>query len=304
MSAPVNTGSFAKGLFPGINAWYGAAYTEHKEQWSDLVTAQSSSRNYEEDMGYSGFGLAAIKTEGGSIQYDTESQAFLTRYDHLVYGKGFIVTREAVEDDLYDIVAKRQARTLAFAMRQTKENVVAGIYNRAFNSSYVGGDGVSLLNSAHPRHKGGTWSNTLSTAADLSEASLEQACIDIMNYTDDAGLRISVMPQSLHIPVNLNFEAARILTSNGRTGTDSNDRNILSDMGKFPGGATINQYFTDQDAWFIRTNVQHGMKLFQRRKMEFTTDNDFDTENAKFKATERYSAGWSDPRGLYGSPGA
>ncbi len=304
MSGPINSSSFGKLLYPGVNEVYGNAYIEHKEEWSMLVDKEDSKRAYEEDLGVSGFGLAQIKSEGGSIQYDTESQAFLTRYAHLVYGKGFIVTREMFEDDLYDVVAKRRARALAFAMRQTKETVVANVYNRAFNSTYSGGDGKELLATDHPNHAGGTWSNELTTAADLSEASLEQACIDIMDYTDDRGLQISVMPRCLVIPTELIFEADRILHSTARVGTADNDRNSLRDMGKFPDGIKVNHYLTDADAWFIRTNVQEGMKLFQRRNVEFKEDNDFDTENAKFKSTERYSVGWTDPRGLFGSPGA
>jgi hypothetical protein len=274
------------------------------EEWSYLVDSTGSKRQYEEEVGISGFGLAAIKSEGGSIQYDTENQAFLTRYTHVVYGKGFIVTREMFEDDLYDVVARRRARALAFAMRQTKENVVANVYNRAFNSTFTGGDGKELLATDHPNHAGGTWSNELATAADLSEASLEQACIDIMDYTDDRGLLISVMPRCLIVPTELVFEAERILYSNGRVATDNNDMNALKSMGKFPEGIKVNHYLTDSDAWFIRTNIKDGMKLFQRRATEFREDNDFDTENAKFKSTERYSVGWTDPRGLYGSPGA
>jgi hypothetical protein len=304
MASPINSSNFGKALYPGVNKWYGDAYNEHMEEWSHLVDAESSKRAYEEEVGKSGFGLATVKREGASIEYDTESQAFLTRYTHVVFGKGFIVTREMFEDDLYDVVGKRRSRALAFAMRQTKENIVANVYNRAFNASYVGGDNVSLINAAHPNHAGGTWSNTLATAADLSEASLEQACIDIMDYTDDRGLRISVMPECLIVPPELVFEAERILHSGGRVGTDANDLNALRAMGKFPGGIKVNHYLTDQDAWFIRTNVQEGMKLKQRRPIEFREDNDFDTENAKFKSTERYSVGWTDPRGLYASPGA
>lgn len=304
MSSPINSSNFGKALYPGVNKWYGDAYNEHTEEWSMLVDVEDSKRAYEEDVGKSGFGLATVKREGASIQYDTESQAFLTRYTHVVFGKGFIVTREMFEDDLYDVVGKRRSKALAFAMRQTKENIVANVYNRAATSGYTGGDGVTLLNASHPNHAGGTWSNTLATAADLSEASLEQACIDIMDYTDDRGLRIAVMPECLIVPPELVFEAERILHSGGRVGTADNDLNALRAMGKFPGGIKVNHYLTDPDAWFIRTNIQEGMKLFQRRAIEFREDNDFDTENAKFKSTERYSVGWTDPRGLYGSFGA
>ena len=303
MSSPINSGSFAKALWPGINAWYGRVYNEWPEEYTQLFNTESSSRAYEEDVGTTGFGQAAIKSEGGAISYDDESQAFITRYQHVVYALGFIITREIVEDDQYDVVGKRRSEALAFSMRQTKETVGANVYNRAFNASYTGGDGKEMCATDHPNFAGGTWSNELTTAADLSEASLEQACIDIMKFTNDRGLKISVMPESLIIPVDLVFEARRILESEGRVGTADNDLNALKSMGKFR-NVIVNHYLTDTDAWFIRTNVQNGLKCFQRRAMEFGTDNEFDTENAKYKATERYSFGWTDPRAIFGSPGA
>lgn len=301
---PMNRGSFAKLLWPGLNAIYGKTYGEHTTEYTDLFETFSSDRAYEEDLGLTGFGLAQVKDEGAPISYDSEYQGFVTRYVHVVYGLGFIITREIMEDDLYDKVGGQKAQELAFSMRQTKENVGANVYNRAFNASYKGGDGVQLLASTHPNVTGGTWSNVLATAADLSEASLEQSCIDIMKMTNDRGLKISIMPQSLHIPVDLAFEAERILKTPYRVGTANNDINVLYAQSKFPKGVKINHYFTDPDAWFIRTNVPNGMKHWQRRKAEFATDNDFETENAKFKATERYSFGWTDPRCIFGTPGA
>jgi len=303
MASPINSGSFAKALYPGVNAWYGRVYDEWSEEFPELFDIENSSRAYEEDVGTTGFGLATNKSEGGSISYDEESQAFITRYQHVVYALGFIITRETVEDDQYDVVGKRRAEALAMSMRQTKETIAANVYNRAFNASYTGGDGKEMCATDHPNFSGGTWSNELTTAADLSEAALEQACIDIMKFTNDRGLKISVMPESLIIPVDLAFEARRILESDGRVGTADNDMNALKSMGKFR-KVVINHYLTDTDAWFIRTNVQHGTKCFVRRAMEFGVDNDFDTENAKYKATERYSFGWTDPRGIFGSPGA
>ncbi|MHC4988090.1 MAG: phage major capsid protein [Planctomycetota bacterium] len=303
MASPINSSSFAKALWPGINAWYGNKYDEHPEEFSALFDQESSSRAYEEDQGTTGFGMANSKAEGAGITYDEESQAFTTRYQHVVYALGFIITREIFEDDQYDVVGKRRSEGLAFSMRQTKETVAANVYNRAENPSYTGGDGVELLSSAHPNFSGGTWANELSTPADLSEAALEQACIDIMKFTNDRGLKIAVRPETLIIPVDLVFEAKRILESPGRVGTADNDLNALNAMGKFT-NVVANHYLTDQDAWFIRTNVQNGMKCFERRAMEFGMDNDFDTENAKYKASERYSFGWTDPRGLFGSMGA
>lgn len=300
----ITTASFAKSLWPGINAWYGKAYNEFPVEWDGLFEKNTSKRAFEEDVGVSGFGLAIEKPQGESISYDSERQGFVTRYTPIVYALGFVVTREAMEDDLYDVVASRKAQGLAFSMRQTKEIVASNVYNRAFNASYIGGDGVTLLNAAHPNMAGGTWSNILATAADLSEAALEQASIDIQGFTNDRGLKIAVKPQKLVIPYQLEFEAMRILKTVGRVGTDLNDINAIKEMGMFPGGIHVSHYLTDTDAWFIRTNVPHGMKYFARREDEFAQDNDFDTENAKYKATARYAFGWTDPRGLYGTAGA
>jgi len=299
----ITTGSFSKSLWPGVNAWFGKEYSEYPVQYTDLFDTFTSRRAYEEDQALTGFGLAREKAQGASIQYDTESQSYTTRYTHVTYGLGFIVTREAMEDDLYDVVAPKGARGLAFSMRQTKEIIAANVYNRAFNGTYTGGDGVSLLNSAHPNFTGGTQSNILAVAADISEAALEQACIDISRFQTDRGLKIQVMPESLIIPVDLQFEVERILGSEYRVGTANNDVNVLKRMGKFK-KVVVNHYLTDPDAWFIRTGVKEGLKHFERRAMEFAPDNEFDTENAKYKATERYSFGWSDWRSLYGSDGA
>jgi hypothetical protein len=300
----ITSSSFAKALWPGINSWYGKEYTEFPVEYTDLFETFSSSRAYEEDVGITSFGLAQTKPEGQAITYDSESQAFITRYSHVVYGLGFIVTREIFEDDQYDVVGQRRARGLAFSMRQTKEIVAANVYNRAFNGSYTGGDGSSLISTTHANFAGGTWSNRSSTDAALSEASLEQAIIDMGKWTNDRGLRIKVVPQSLHIPIDLEFEANRILMSPYRKGTPNNDINVLYMEGRFPKGIKTNHYFTSTTNWFLRTNVKDGMKHFERRAMEFGIDNDFDTENAKFKATERYGFGWTDARAIYGSNGA
>lgn len=299
----INTGSFAKALWPGINAWYGKEYSEYPVEYKDLFETHSSKRAYEEDVGISSFGLAIEKTEGASIAYDSERQAFTTRYTPVVYALGFIITREIMEDDQYDVVGQRKAQGLAFSMRQTKEVVAANVYNRAFNSTYTGGDGKELLATDHPNLAGGTWSNELTTAADLSEAALEQACIDIAGFTNDRGLLIAVRPETLVIPRQLMFEAKRILATDGRVATADNDLNALKTLGVIPKVVT-NHFLTDTDAWFIRTNVKNGMKYFERRADEFGMDNDFDTENAKYKATGRYAFGWTDPRALFGSPGA
>jgi len=299
----INTGNFGKALWPGINAWYGDSYNEFDTKYDKLFDTFTSRKRFEEDVHMSMFGIAPEKPEGTPVNYDTAQQGFISRYNHVTYGLGFIITEEMIEDDLYDVIGERNARALAKSMRVTKETVGANVYNRAFNGSYVGGDNVSLINASHPNVAGGTWSNTLATAADLSEASLEQACIDIMKWEDDRGLPIQIMPKTLVIPVDETFNAERILKSNLRSGTSNNDINVLNNMGKFQ-DVVSSVYLTDPDAWFIRTDCQDGMKYFERKADEFSMDNDFDTSNYKYKAVGRYSFGWSDPRGLYGSAGA
>ena len=311
MSTTINSGSFAKALWPGVSTWYGKAYKEYTPEWNKLFDEFKSTRQFVEDVGISSFGLAQVKPEGAPIQFDSERQAFITRYVHLVYALGFIITREIMEDDQYAIVGQRKAQGLAFSMRQTKEIVAANVYNRAFNASYVGGDGATLIASAnqvtgstsHPTYSGGTWTNGLNIPSDLSEAALEQAAIDIAGFTNDRGLLIAVRPKTLIIPRQLEFEAERILKADGRVGTDNNDPNAIKNLGVIK-ETHVNHYLTDQDAWFIRTDVPHGMKYFERRADAFDMDNDWETENAKYKATARYSFGWTDPRGIYGSAGA
>lgn len=298
----ITSGSFAKALWPGVNEWYGKAYNEHKVEYTDLFDTYTSRRAWEEDVGISGFGLAQIKAEGEPVKRDVERQGFITRYTHVTYALGFTISREMVEDDLYDVVGERRARGLAFSMRQTKEIVAANVYNRAFNAAFVGGDGKPMIAPDHPNVAGGTWSNQPAVAADLSEAALEQACIDIGKWTNDRGLKIAIMPKSLIVPVDLMFEANKIMKTEYEVGTANNTVNVV--RSKFPGGVVVNHYLTDPDAWFIRTNAPSGLKYFERRPDTFSMEDDFDTDNAKFKATARYSFGWTDPRGIYGSPGA
>jgi hypothetical protein len=302
MSA-INTGAIAKLLWPGLNARWGANYTEHAKEYTDLVDVFSSDMHREEDQETTGFSLAPIKLQGASTVYDTMSQGYTATYTHIAYSLGFIITHEAIADNQYEKVGMQKTGSLAFSMRQTKENVVANMYNRAFNSSYTGGDGKELLATDHPS-LAGTWANELTTAADLSEASLEDLVILIGQATNSRGLKISIKPKSLIIPVGLQFEAARILKSVGQSGTANNDINALRAMGAFPDGVKVNHYLTDADAFFIRTDAPEALKLFQREAATFKSDGDFDTDNLKYKAYERYSTGWSDPRGLYGSPGA
>lgn len=303
MAGVITTGNHPKALWPGIKAWYGRNYDEHDEEWSKCFTIEGSEKNYEEDVEATGFGLAPVKSQGSSVQYDSETQGDVSRYTHVAYALGYIVTREELDDNLYEMVSKRRAQALAFSMRQTKENVHANIFNRAFNSSYTGGDGKELLATDHPT-KDGTQSNELSTAADLSEASLEDLIIQIMGAKNSRGLKISLMPKALLVPRQLWFEANRIMKSTLQNDTANNAVNVLKATNAIPEGVYVNHYFTDADAWFVKTNAPRGLMHFDRVANEFSTDNDFDTLNAKAKAYERYSAGWTDFRGLYGSPGA
>lgn len=299
----ITSSSFAKLLWPGLNAIYGKEYNDYATEWDKLFEYNKSDRAYEEDLGLSSFGLASVKAEGAPITYDSERQGFTTRYNHVVYALGFILTREIYEDDQYGKVGAQKAKALARSLRQTKEIIGAGIYNRATTAGYTGGDGVVLLSASHPNVAGGTFSNIIATASDLSEAALEQAVIDIAGFRDDRGLLIAAKPRKLVIPYQQQFEAKRILGAEGRVGTDLNDPNVLKDQGIFS-EVVVNHYLTDADAWFILTDVKEGLKYFERRADQFEMDNDFDTENAKYKATARYSFGWSDPRGIYGSLGA
>lgn len=302
MSGIINTGNFPKALWPGVKKWYGMEYGEYPVQWDKLFDKQTSDKAWEEIVGTSGLGLAVVKGEGQPVTYDSEQQGFTTRAQHVNYALGFIITQEMMDDDQYMLVGERRSKALAKSMRQTKEIVGANVYNRAFSSSYKGGDGVSMVNASHPNIAGGTWSNQIGTAADLSEAALEQAVIDLQGFTDDRGLLIPVVPKSLIIPRTLAFEAQRILKADGRVGTDNNDPNVLKMLGSIP-EVVVNQFLTDTDAWFIRTNIE-GLHYFERKADSFAQDNDFDTENAKFKASGRYSFVWSDPRTIYASAGA
>lgn len=303
MAGLIATGNHPAALWPGVKAWWGRTYNEHTVEWTDLFETDTSSMHHEEDVQVTGFGLAPIKPEGQGVSYDSESQGFTKRYTHVTYALGYIVTKEEQSDNLYPVVSKRRAQANAFSVRQTKENVGANVYNRCVTSGYNGGDGVVLLSASHTS-KAGNWSNILAPAADLSEVSLEDLCIQIMGMTNDRGLKISLMPRSLHVHRNEWFNANRILKSVLQSGTANNDINVLKATNAIPEGIKVNHYFTDPDAFFLRTNAPRGMIAFQRWPMEFTQDNDFDTENAKAKSVERYSFGWTDPRGLVGSIGA
>lgn len=299
----ITTGNHPKSLWPGVKAFFGKTYAEKPMVCDMVFTKASSDKAYEEVVEETGFGLAPVKPEGQAVSYDTDTQGYVTRYTNVTYGIGAIITQEAIEDNQYENVATRKAAKLARSMRQTKENVFANVLNRAFNGAFPGGDGVSLLNTAHPTLSGNQ-SNTLAVAADLSEASLEDLLILIRLARDSRGLRIQLEGQKLVVPPQLAFEATRIVSSVNQSGTANNDINAMKAMGMLPGGICVWDYLTDDDAFFITTDAPEGLTSFQRRALQLTQDNDFDTTNARMKATERYSVGWSDWRGLVGSPGA
>jgi hypothetical protein len=290
-------------LWPGIKAVWGRSYAEHQPEFSDLFETDTSDKAYEEEVEMSGFGLAPVKPQGQQIMYDTEVQGSVSRYTHVAYASGYIVTWEELRDDLYEVVSKRRAQQLAFSMRQTKENVCAGVYNQAFNSSYAGGDGASLVSASHPTISAGNQSNLLSVAADLSETAVEDLCIQIMLASNTRGNKISVLPSSLIVPPALFFDAERIYRSVLQNDTANNAVNVLRAVNIFPKGIKVNHYLSSSTAFFIRTNVPRGVQYFERDKISFDQDNDFDTKNAKAASYERYSVYWSDWRGLYGSPG-
>lgn len=297
--------SFAKDLEPGVKGWWGKSYKDYTPEYTGLFETVTSKRAFEEYVQYTGLGLASVKREGAAIRYDDMEQGWVTRIQPVVYALGFAVSREAAEDGMSNIVAKKRARYLARSFHQTKETVAANLYNRAFDSNYTGPDAVSLCSTAHVNWKGGTFSNRSSTDVDFSEAALEQACIDIAGWQDDRGLKIAVKPWKLCLPYQLEFDADRILNTPYRVGTSDNDLNSIKNKGKFPGGVCFSHWFSDSDAWFVRTDVKEdGLIYMQRSKIRFGMDNEFDTENAKFKATERYAFAYADPRSIYGSQGS
>lgn len=304
MAGVITTSAFAKALKPGLNKWFRGEYKEHDLECSKIFQMETSSDAYEEDAALSGFGLAPVKTESGSVAYDSHTQGYIARYTHSTIGLGFVVTREEREDNKYAKVGKYRSRALGFSLRQTKETIGANIFLRGFNSSYTGGDGVELYSTAHPTLSGNQ-SNELPVAADLSHAALEDLAIQIATAQDDRGLRIRIAPKRLIVSPSLMFKAERILKSSQESGTANNDINALRSRSIFPEGVMIYHYIQDApDMFAIQTDCPDGLKGFTRRALEFTDDNDFDTENMRFKATERYSFGWSDWRGVYGSPGA
>lgn len=298
----ITTGNHPKSLWPGVKAFFGKTYREKPMVCDMVFDKMTSDKAYEEVVEETGFGLAPVKAEGAAVSYDTDSQGYVTRFKNVTYGLGAIITREAIEDNQYENVATRKAGKLARSMRQTKENVHANILNRGFNAAFPGGDGKELFATDHPS-LAGNQSNELAVAADLSEASLEDLLILIRQARDSRGLRIQLEGQKLIVPSALAFEATRIVSSVNQSGTANNDINAMKAMGLLPGGIVIWDFLTDDDAFFVKTDASEGLLSFQRRAMALTQDNDFDTENARMKATERYVTGWADWRGAYASPG-
>jgi hypothetical protein len=303
VAGTITTGSFPRSLLPGVNAWVGMAYKRRTPVYDKIFEISKSNRNYEFDVMTVPTGLVPVKGEGDNIVYDSMIQSFETRYVHTVYASGIVITREEVEDDLYGIVAEKRAKALGDSFAVTKEIVCSNILNFGFTGGiHVGGDGQPLFSTSHPI-AGGTYSNRLAVNSDLSESALEQALIDIDSLVDQRGKPILVESTMLIVPKELKFEASRILKSDFRVATADNDINAMKMMGLLQ-DVLVDKYLTDPDAWFIKTDVRDGLRYFDRRSLEVATDDDFDTENMKFKVTERYSVGWTDARAIFGSPGA
>ena len=299
----ISRSQLVKELEPGLNALFGLEYGRYDAEHTQIFETETSDRAFEEEVMLSGFGNARVKSEGGSIVYDNAVETFTARYTHETIALGFAITEEAVEDNLYDRISARYTKALARSMANTKQVKAANVLNNAFDSNFAGGDGVELCSTVHPI-VAGTFSNELATAADLNEASLEQALIDIAAFTDERGLLISTQGRKLIIPSELQFVADRLTQSTLRVGTADNDINAMKNMGMIPEGYTVNHYLTDPSAFFIKTDIPNGFKLFQRSPIRTSMEGDFDTGNVRYKARERYSFGFSDPRCVFGSPGA
>ena len=299
----ISRAQLVKELEPGLNALFGLEYRNYADEAAEIFDTESSDRAFEEEVMLSGFGNAAVKPEGQGVSFDDAQETFTARYTNETIALAFAITEEAIEDNLYDRLASRYTKALARSMANTKQIKGAAVLNNGFNATYAGGDGVALFSTAHPTLSG-TFSNTLATAADLNETSLEQSLIDIAAFTDERGLKIAARGTKLVIPSNLQFTADRLLNTQGRVGTADNDINAIKNMGMIPQGYTVNHYLTDTDAFFIKTDVPNGLKHFSRTPIKTTMEGDFDTGNVRYKARERYVFGFSDPRGVFGSPGA
>ena len=299
----ISRSQLVKELEPGLNALFGLEYNRYENEHAEIFTAEASDRAFEEEVMLTGFGSAPVKEEGSAVTFDQATESFTARYTHETIAMAFAITEEAIEDNLYDRLAARYTRALARSMANTKQVKAANVLNNAFDSNFAGGDGKELCATDHPLATGGTFRNELSTAADLSETSLEQSLIDISAFVDERGLKIAMQGVKLIIPKELQFTAERILRSPQRVGTADNDINAMASMGMMPQGYRINHYLTDTDAFFIMTDAPNGMKMFVRSPIKTAIEGDFDTGNVRFKARERYSFGVSDWRGYYGNPG-
>ena len=300
----ISRSQLLKELLPGLNALFGLEYQKYGEEHKEIYETESSERSFEEETKLSGFGSAPVKAEGSAIAYDNAQEAWTTRYNHETIALGFSITEEAVEDNLYDSLSARYTKALARAMAYTKQVKAAAVLNNGFSASYKGGDNVALFSTAHPLVGGGTNSNTPAAQVDLNETSLEAAVIQIAAWTDERGLLIAAKPRKLIVPPALMFVAKRLLDTDLRVATADNDINALKSMGSIPEGYTVNHFLTDNNAWFIKTDVPNGMKHFVRTAMSTGMDGDFDTGNVRYKARERYSFGWSDPLGMWGTSGS
>ena len=300
----ISRAQLAKELEPGLNALFGMEYARYENEHAEIFDTESSDRAFEEEVLIVGFGNAEVKTEGQGVDYDTASEGFTARYTHETVALAFALTEEAVEDNLYDRLGARYTKALARSMAHTKQVKAANVLNNAFSSSYTGGDGLSLINTAHTLAGGGTWANRASTMADLNETSLENALIGISTFVDDRNMILALQGTKLIVPPQLQFIADRLLESPGRVGTADNDINAVRNMGLLPQGYSVNHFLTDTDAWFLLTDCPDGFKHFERSPISTSMEGDFDTGNVRYKARERYSFGWSNPRCVYGSQGA
>jgi hypothetical protein len=300
----ISRSQLLKELEPGLNALFGMEYDRYDNEHAEIYETENSDRAFEEEVMLAGFGQAPTKGEGAAVSYDTANEAFTSRYTHETIALAFAITEEAVEDNLYDRLSSRYTRALARSMANTKQVKAAAVLNNAFNSSFAIGDGVELCATNHPTTGGGTFRNELTTAADLNETSLEQSLIDISNFIDERGLKIALRGMKLIIPTNLQFVAERLMATNLRPGTADNDTNAIRNMGMLPDGYVVNHFLTDTDAFFIKTDAPNGFKHFVRSPIQNSMEGDFETGNVRYKARERYSFGVSDPRCVFGSPGA
>ena len=297
----ISRAQLLKELLPGLNALFGLEYARYGEEHKEIYETETSERSFEEETKLSGFSAAPVKNEGAAIAYDNAQEAWTTRYNHETIALGFSITEEAIEDNLYDSLSARYTKGLARAMAYTKQVKAAAVLNNGFNNAYTGGDGVALFSSAHPLVNGGTNANSPSTPADLNETSLENAVIQIAAWTDERGLLIAAKPKKLIVPPALQFVATRLLETELRVGTNNNDINAIKNNGVVREGNTVNHFLTATNAWFLTTDVPNGLKHFVRTPLQNSMDGDFDTGNVRYKARERYSFGWSDPLGVYGT---